>query len=64
MKYQIPSWQDIALPMILLLTGIILLGGDWAGFLSLDRIANLWPCAFILAGLVELGGDSPRQRQL
>ncbi|HEX4771907.1 MAG TPA: hypothetical protein VH351_13800 [Bryobacteraceae bacterium] len=64
MRYQIPSWQDIALPMILLLTGILLLGGDWIGFLSLDRIANLWPCAFILAGLVELSAGSPTRRQL
>ena len=61
MKFQISSWHDIALPVILLLTGIVLLGGDFAGFLSLDRIANLWPCAFILAGLVELSAGSPNQ---
>ncbi len=49
------NWQDLALPMVLLITGIILLGGDWMGLLSLDRIQNLWPVSFILVGLIELG---------
>lgn len=57
------SWQDIALPAILLLTGVTLLGGDWLGLLSLDRIANFWPCSFILAGLAEWSGSSSKQRQ-
>ena len=48
------NWQDVALPSILLLTGIILLGGDWLGVLSLDNIQNLWPVSFILVGLIEL----------
>jgi hypothetical protein len=48
------EWQDLALPMVLLLTGLILMGGDWLGMLSLDRIQNLWPAAFILVGLAEL----------
>ena len=49
------NWQDLALPVVLLITGIILLGGDWIGLLSLDRIQNLWPVSFILVGLIELG---------
>jgi hypothetical protein len=66
MSYQKSNkqWQDIALPLILFLTGVILLGGDWLGVLSLDRIANLWPCAFILAGLAEAGAGTTTQRRL
>ncbi|MBV9265758.1 MAG: hypothetical protein JO061_06285 [Acidobacteriaceae bacterium] len=47
-------WQDLALPLVLLLTGMVLVGGDWFGVLSLDRVQQWWPLAFILAGLVEL----------
>ncbi len=55
-------WQDVALPMILCLTGAILIGGDWFGVLSLDRIQQLWPTAFILTGLVELAPMEGRDR--
>jgi hypothetical protein len=47
-------WQDVALPMVLLMTGVVLIAGDSLGLLSLDRIQNLWPLAFILVGLAEL----------
>jgi hypothetical protein len=46
--------ESLILPMILLLTGLILIGGDRVGILSLDRIQNLWPVALILVGLSDL----------
>jgi len=46
--------ESLIVPVILLLTGLILMGGDSAGVLSLDRIQNLWPAALILIGLSEL----------
>jgi hypothetical protein len=55
-------WQDVALPMVLCLTGAILIGADWLGFLSLDRIQQLWPVVFILTGLVELAPIESRDR--
>ena len=55
------EWQDLALPTVLLLTGLILVGGDWLGMLSLDRIQNLWPATFILVGLAEL---EPSRKEL
>jgi hypothetical protein len=48
------SWQNIAIPIVFLLTGLILVGGDSLGLLSLDRIQNLWPLALILVGVMEL----------
>jgi hypothetical protein len=48
------DWESIAIPVILMITGIVLLGGDFLGFLSLDRIQNLWPAAVIAAGVFEL----------
>ncbi len=48
------DWEDVALPIILMLTGLILLGGSGLGMVSLDRIQNLWPVALILVGLSEL----------
>ena len=66
---QSKSWrsefESLALPAVLLLTGLILIGGDRVGVLSLDRIQNLWPVALILVGLSDLltGGhqESPAQ---
>lgn len=55
------SWQDIALPLVLVLTGLVLVGGDWLGMLSLDRIANYWPCGAILVGLASLTRIAPAQ---
>jgi hypothetical protein len=47
-------WQDLALPAVLVLTGTILIAANWLGLISLDRIQDLWPAAFILTGLVQL----------
>jgi hypothetical protein len=58
------AWETIALPIVLIITGIILLGGDYLGILSLDRIQNLWPVAVIAIGLVELiSRDGERETQ-
>ncbi len=46
--------ESLILPVILLLTGLVLVGGDRVGILSLDRIQNLWPVALILVGLSDL----------
>ena len=48
------DWEAIALPIVLMLTGLILMGGDLLGVLSLDRIQNLWPVALIAIGATEL----------
>ncbi|HEX7360565.1 MAG TPA: hypothetical protein VF283_08740 [Bryobacteraceae bacterium] len=48
------DWQSIAIPIILMTTGIALLGGNFLGFLSLARIENLWPAAVIAIGVIEL----------
>ncbi len=57
--------ESLIVPVILLLTGLILVGGDSAGILSLDRIQNLWPVALILIGLGDLlmaGDEEPVSR--
>lgn len=48
------NWESLALPIILMLTGLILVIGSVLGVLSLDRIQNLWPGAVIVIGLTEL----------
>jgi hypothetical protein len=48
------SWQSLAIPIVLLLTGLILVAGDGVGVLSLDRIQNFWPLALIVVGFMEL----------
>ncbi len=48
------DWEGVLIPIVLMVTGIILIGGDCLGVLSLDRIQNLWPSAVILIGLTEL----------
>jgi hypothetical protein len=48
------DWISIALPIVLMITGMILLGGDYVGVLSLDSIQNLWPFTLIVVGLTEL----------
>jgi hypothetical protein len=48
------DWVTIALPIVLMLTGLILMGGDFLGVLSLDRIQNLWPVALIAIGATDL----------
>lgn len=54
------DWEGLALPIVLMITGLILLGGDYFGMLSLDRIQNLWPLALIVIGVMELAprGDT------
>jgi hypothetical protein len=56
--------ESLVLPVVLLLTGLILIGGDRAGILSLDRIQNFWPVALILIGLSDLltgSGEDSRE---
>ena len=48
------DWESIVLPIVLMVTGVVLLGGDYLGVLSLDRIQNLWPIALMTIGLAEL----------
>ncbi|HMF76634.1 MAG TPA: hypothetical protein VK604_13320 [Bryobacteraceae bacterium] len=48
------QWQNLVLPLVLMITGVILLGADGFGTISLDRLTNFWPMAIILVGLVEL----------
>jgi hypothetical protein len=53
-KIQDIPWQSLLLPMVLMITGAVLLGADRFGTISLDRVTNFWPMAIILVGLVEL----------
>lgn len=48
------DWESIVLPIVLMITGAILVGGDYLGVLSLDRIQNFWPISLIAIGLGEL----------
>lgn len=48
------DWADIALPVVLMITGLILLGGDYLGMLSLDRVQNFWPLALMVIGFLDL----------
>ena len=48
------NWESLALPIILMLTGLVLLIASGLGVVSLDRIQNLWPEALVLVGLTEL----------
>lgn len=54
--------EGLILPVVLLLTGLILIGGDHVGILSLDRIENLWPVALILVGLSDLLSNSGEEQ--
>jgi hypothetical protein len=56
------DWQGILLPVVLVITGLILVGGDLLGMLSLDRIQNYWPVAVIVAGLTDLIAEPERKR--
>ena len=47
------SWQNVATPMVLLLTGLVLLMGDGLGILSLDRIQKFWPLAIVVVAAME-----------
>ncbi len=48
------NWESLALPIILMVTGLVLLVASGFGVVSLDRIQNLWPEALVLVGLTEL----------
>lgn len=48
------NWESLALPIILMLTGLVLVTASGFGVVSLDRIQNLWPVALVLVGLSEL----------
>jgi hypothetical protein len=48
------DWEVLVIAIILIITGLTLFGGDWAGILSLERIQNLWPVALIAVGAAEL----------
>lgn len=52
------DWEGVAVPIVLMITGLILLVGDYLGMLSLDRIQNLWPVALIMIGLIDLSPQS------
>ena len=55
------GWQSLAVPAVLMLTGVLLVVANGLGLLSFDRIQNLWPAVVILVGLSELttpGGET------
>jgi hypothetical protein len=53
-KIQDTPWENLLLPLVLMMAGAVLLCADSFGTISLDRVANFWPMAVILVGLVEL----------
>lgn len=57
------DWETIGVAIILMATGVILIGGDLLGLLSLDRIQNLWPASLILIGMIDLLGHSGQLRR-
>lgn len=56
------DWESIAVAIVLMATGLILVGGDFVGILSLDRIQNLWPAALIMIGMIDLLGQAGQPR--
>jgi hypothetical protein len=56
------TWQNLAIPIVLLLTGLILVAGDGIGLLSLDRIQSFWPLAIIVLGAMELPAGAKKER--
>jgi len=48
------DWMSLLLPVVLMVTGVLVLAGADVGMVSLDRVRDLWPAALILVGLVEL----------
>jgi len=56
------DWETIALAIVLMITGFALLGGDYAGVLSLQRIQHFWPVAIIAIGVAELPFSSGTSR--
>jgi hypothetical protein len=58
------DWETIAVAIVLIATGLFLLGGDLFGILSLDRIRNLWPVALIVGGVIDLLSQGPRPQSV
>lgn len=57
------DWKDLASPLVLLLTGLVLTSGACFEWLSFDRMENLWPAALLLSGLAGLvGPDTDNSR--
>jgi hypothetical protein len=48
------AWETIGISIVLIVTGSILIGGDYLGVLSLDNVRNLWPLVLIAIGIVDL----------
>jgi hypothetical protein len=60
------EWQTLAMPVVLILTGLLLITGEGLGILSIVRVENLWPLAVLLIGLSELSpglADSGAERR-
>lgn len=57
------DWEAVAIPVALIVTGLILIGGDLMGVLSLDGIRNYWPMALISVGILELLAPSDSHRR-
>jgi hypothetical protein len=57
------DWQSLAVPVVLILTGLLLVAGEALGLLSGVRIENLWPIAVLLVGLGELLPDLADRRE-
>lgn len=60
---RIRNWSDLLLPLVLVATGAVVLAGADFGWVSLDKVQNLWPAAIVLVGLVELFGDESAGRR-
>jgi hypothetical protein len=56
------DWQDVAIPLVLLFTGLLLTSGACLRWLSLDKMQNLWPAGMILAVLAESVSFDGRKR--
>jgi hypothetical protein len=59
-----PDWETLILAVVLIATGLILVGGDLFGILSLDRIQNLWPVALIVVGAIDLLSQNSPSRSI
>jgi len=51
-------WETLLLPVVLMLTGALVLAGAHYGLVSLDRLKDLWPAAIIMVGLTEILTDT------
>jgi len=51
------NWESLLPPIVLVAAGALILAAANFGFLSLDRLQDLWPAAIILVGLAELVPD-------